>query len=251
MSAFSLQPGDEVRYNHNAYRIKSAVSLTTVRIEECSTGQTAVVPVTALEPPAGSQPHSPTGQGTSNPADIMQISEADWAEAKRRARILGPLAELDVCPLAVAQNAAAELSCSARHIYTLLRAYRASGGTLSALVPAKPSGGKGKGRLSADLEAIIKTTIEEEYLTPQKRTAQRIVDEVRRRCYRANLKPPADKTVRLRLQALRADDTLRAPRGYPKGASEVRSGARRLSAPAVASGRGADRSYPGRSHRGR
>src|SRR2546423_4360660 len=39
MSAFSLQPGDDVRYNQNAYRIKSAVSLTTVRIEDCRTGQ--------------------------------------------------------------------------------------------------------------------------------------------------------------------------------------------------------------------
>jgi len=95
----------------------------------------------------------------------------------------------------------------------LLRVYRVSGGTLSALVPSKHSGGKGKGRLSADLEAIIETTIQEEYLTPQKRTAQRIVDEVRRRCYRANLPPPADNTVRSRLQALRADDTLRRREG--------------------------------------
>ena len=212
MSAFSLQPGDDVRYNQNAYRIKSAVSLTTVRIEDCRTGQITVVPVTALESPAWAQTHSPTGQGTS-PPDIMQISEADWAEAKRRAQILGPLAALDVCPLAVAQNAAAELSCSARHIYTLLRVYRASGGTLSALVPSKHSGGKGKGRLSTDLEAIIETTIEEEYLTPQKRTAQRIVDEVRRRCHQTNLKPPGDNTVRRRLQVLRADDTLRRREG--------------------------------------
>src|SRR5262245_6343482 len=169
MSAFSLQAGDAVRYNQHAYRIQSAVSLTTVRIEDCSTGQTMVVPVTALEPPAWAQTHAPQGTGTPDPPDIMQLAEADWAEAKRRAQILGPLAALDVCPLSVAETAAAELSCSARHIYTLLRVYRASGGTLSALVPAKPSGGKGKGRLSADLETIIEATIQEEYLTPQKR----------------------------------------------------------------------------------
>lgn len=213
MSAFSLQPGAAVRSNQHAYRIQSPVSLTTVRIEDCSTGQTTVVPVTALEPPAWAQTHAPEGQGAPHPPEIMQIAEADWAEAKRRAQILGPLAALDVCPLSVAQTAAAELSCSARHIYTLLRAYRASGGILSALVPAKPSGGKGKGRLSAELETIIETTIQEEYLTPQKRTAQRIVDEVRRRCHRANLQPPGDKTVRRRLQALRADDTLRRREG--------------------------------------
>jgi putative transposase len=84
---------------------------------------------------------------------------------------------------------------------------------LSALVSTKPSGGKGKRRLSADLEAIIETTIKEEYLTSQKRKAQRIVEEVRRRCYRANLQPPAGNTVPSRLQALRADDTLRRREG--------------------------------------
>jgi len=38
MSAFTLQPGDKVQYNRDAYRIQAAVSLTTVRIEDCGTG---------------------------------------------------------------------------------------------------------------------------------------------------------------------------------------------------------------------
>src|SRR2546428_5054427 len=212
MSAFTLQPGDEVQYNRHAYRIQAAVSLTTVRIEDCSTGETRVVPVTALEASAAQTARS-TGDDISHTPDMMQIAEADWAEAKRRAQILAPLATLDICPQSVVQKAAAEIGCSVRHMYTLLRAYRASGGTLSALVSSKHAGGKGKGRLSADLEAIIATTIQEEYLTPQKRTAQRIVDEVRRRASRAILQPPADNTVRHRLQALRADDTLRRREG--------------------------------------
>ncbi len=212
MSAFTLQPGDAVQYNRHAYRIRAAVSLTTVRIEDCGTGQTLVVPVTALE---ASDAHTSTSIGDDilHAPDMMQIAEADWAEAKRRAQILAPLATMHLCPQSVVQQAAAEIGCSVRHLYTLLRAYRASRGTLSALVPSKHSGGKGKGRLSADLEAIIATTIQEEYLTPQKRMAQRIVDEVRRRCHRAKLPPPADNTVRRRLHALRADDTLRRREG--------------------------------------
>jgi putative transposase len=212
MSAFTLQPGDEVRYNRHLYRIIAAVSLTTVRIEDCSTGETTVVPVTALEPP-DTPTRTPTEDDLSHTPDIMQIAEADWTEAKRRAQILAPLATLDTCPRSVAQQAAAAVGCSVRHVYTLLRTYRASGGTLSTLVSTKPSGGKGKGRLSTDLEAIIATTIQEEYLTAQKRKAQRIVDEVRRRCFRTNLKPPADNTVRRRLQALRADETVRRREG--------------------------------------
>ena len=212
MSDFSLQPGDEVQYNQHLYRIKAAVSLTTVRIEDCSTGETSVVPVTALEPP-DAQAGTAAGDNLSHKPEIMLIDEADWAEAKRRAQILGSLAALSTCPRAVALPAAAELGCSVRHLYTLLRAYRAGDGTVSTLVPTKPSGGKGKGRLAADLEAIIDSTIQEAYLTPQKRRAQRVVDEVRRRCHRANLKPPAGNTVRRRLQALRADDTVRRREG--------------------------------------
>ena len=212
MSAFTLQPGDAVQYNRHAYRIRAAVSLTTVRIEDCGTGQTLVVPVTALEA-SEAQTSTSIGDDIFHAPDIMQIAEADWAEAKRRAQILAPVATMHLCPQSVVQQAAAEIGCSVRHLYTLLRAYRASGGTLSALVPSKHSGGKGKGRLSADLEAIIATTIQEEYLTPQKRMAQRIVDEVRRRCHRAKLPPPADNTVRRRLHALRADDTLRRREG--------------------------------------
>ena len=184
-----------------------------MRIEDCRTRETTVVPVTALEPPAWPRTRSPTDDGASQTPDIMQMTAADWAEAKRRAQIIAPLATLDVCPLSVARQAATELGCSARHIYTLRRAYRAAGGTLSALVPPPHSGGKGKGRLPADLEAIIATTIKEEYLTPQKRQAQRIVDEVRRRCYRAQLRPPAANTVRRRLRALRSDDTMRRREG--------------------------------------
>jgi putative transposase len=212
MSACTLQPGDEVQYNRHAYRIQAAVSLTTVRIEACSTGQTRVVPVAALEA-ADAQTAMSTGDDISHTPDIMQTAEADGAEAKRCAQILAPLAPLDICPQSVVQQAAAEIGCSVRHIDTLLRAYRASGGPLSALVSSKHAGGKGKGRLSADLEAIIETTIQEEYLTPQKRMAQRMVEEVRRRCHRAHLPPPADNTVRSRLHALRADDTLRRREG--------------------------------------
>ena len=212
MSTFTLRLGDEVQYNRRPYWITAAISLTTVRIVDCSTGETTVVPVTALAPP-DTHMRPPTADAISPTPDIMQIAEADWAEAKRRAQILACLAPLDTCPRAMAQQAAAEVGCSVRHLYTLLRTYRASGGTLSALVSTTPSGGKGKSRLSAKLEAIIETTIQEEYLTAQKRKAQRIVDEVRRRCYRAHLTPPADNTVRRRLRALRADETVRRREG--------------------------------------
>lgn len=84
MSAWTLQPGDEVPDNRPAYRIQAAVSLTTVRIEACSTGQPRVVPVAALEA-ADAQTAMSTGDDIAHTPDIMQIAEADGAEAERRA----------------------------------------------------------------------------------------------------------------------------------------------------------------------
>src|SRR5262249_22386087 len=170
MAVFTLAPGADVLYNQQRYRIIAAVSLTTVRIACCTTGETTVVPLATLAPPSPQDEVSAADALTAQPPDLMQIPTAAWAEAQRRVQLIGPLAALDVCPGARAQEAAAQLGCSVRHIYTLRKAYRMAAGTLTALVPHKPSGGKGKGRLPADLEALIATTIEEVYLTPQQGT---------------------------------------------------------------------------------
>ncbi len=213
MAVFTLDPGADVLYNQQRYRIIAAVSLTTVRIACCTTGETTVVPVAALAPPIPLDSVAAADALRSQPPDLMQIPTDVWAEAQRRVQIIGPLAALDVCPRSSAQAAAAQLGCSVRHIYTLRKAYRMANGALTALMPHKPSGGKGKGRLPGDLEALIRTTIEEVYLTPQKCTMQRVVDEVRRRCAQAHLRPPSGNAIRRRIQTLSPEDTMRRREG--------------------------------------
>src|SRR5713101_1076028 len=213
MAVFTLGPGADVLYNQQRYRIIAAVSLTTVRIACCTTGETTVVPVAALGPPIPLDTMSAADALPSQSPDLMQIPTKAWAEAQRRVQIIGPLAAMDVCPRSCAQEAAAQLGGSIRHIYTLRKVYRMADGTLTALVPHKPSGGKGKGRLPADLEALISTTIEEVYLTPQQGTRQRVVDEVRRRCAHAPLRPPSGNAIRRRMQMLPPEDTMRRREG--------------------------------------
>src|SRR6266849_3281856 len=128
MAVFTLDPGADVLYNQQRYRIIAAVSLTTVRIACCATGEITIVPVVALAPPIPLESVSTADALRSQPPDLMQIPTDVWAEAQRRGQMIGPLAALDVCPRASAQAAAAQLGCSVRHIYTLRKAYRMANG---------------------------------------------------------------------------------------------------------------------------
>jgi putative transposase len=73
------------------------------------------------------------------------------------------------------------------------------GQLLSSLLPYKPSGGRGKSRLNAGVEEIVKATISEHFLTRQQRTVRSTSLEVARRCREAQLRAPNANTVRVRI----------------------------------------------------
>jgi putative transposase len=73
---------------------------------------------------------------------------------------------------------------------------------LSSLLPYKPSGGRGKSRLDAGVEEIVKQTISEHFLTRQQRTVRSTSLEVARRCREAQLRAPNANTVRVRIAAI-------------------------------------------------
>lgn len=149
-------------------------------------------------------------------ADLSLIPEAAWREARRRADVLRPLAERRHCPRSAAQAAARELGLSERQVYTLVRRCRDAGGHLTALVPTCSGGGRGKPRLPAASEALIWRAIEDFYLTPQKRTAAAVVQEVRARCRQAQVREPSPRTIRRRLRALSPADLRRRGEAHPK-----------------------------------
>src|ERR1035441_1889614 len=81
-------------------------------------------------------------------------------------------------------------------------------GLLSSLLPYKPSGGRGKSRLDAEVEEIVKQTISEHFLTRQQRTVRSTSLEVARRCREAQLRVPKANTVRVRIAAIPARERL-------------------------------------------
>jgi len=154
--------------------------------------------------------------------DLATVSALQWAEAKRREAHIRPLAELGICTTARAEAAARELGLSSRRVYALIRRYRASGGLLTALLPGKSKGGQGKSRLSEEIEKIIGETIDAIYLNRQKAPVSRVVEEVRRRCLHAKLKPPSGHAIRRRIRTLSAEETIRRREGAKAARAKTR-----------------------------
>lgn len=134
--------------------------------------------------------------------DVSLVSEAAWCEARRRAKVLRPLAERAHRPRHLVRAAAATLGLSERQTYTLLRRCREAGGDLTALLPGKSSGGRDKPRIAPASEGTLERLIREFYLTPQKPTAARLVREVRGCCGAAQVPVPSANTIRRRIKAL-------------------------------------------------
>lgn len=133
--------------------------------------------------------------------ELADVSDEDWREANRRFQIIRPL-------LAASHRTREGVAEQGRmtnvHVTTVYRwidAYERSG-RVSALLPTRRPGGRGKSRLPSEVEAIVKATVEDFYLNSQKRSSQKTCEEVIRRCRNAGVTPPHMNTVRNRIAQL-------------------------------------------------
>lgn len=85
-------------------------------------------------------------------------------------------------------------------------------GRLTSLMP-KIRRDKGSRKLSDEIEAIIRGSIEEIYLTSQRKPVSRVCDDVRRRCLTAGLEPPHANTIRNRIAQLAEPQRVERRRG--------------------------------------
>jgi putative transposase len=87
------------------------------------------------------------------------------------------------------------------------------GGRHSPLVPAKRGIRRGHALLDPEVETILTATLDELYLSGQKRAVQHTYNAVARRCHNAGIKRPHPNTVRNRIKALSDKETLRRREG--------------------------------------
>jgi hypothetical protein len=101
---------------------------------------------------------------------VLTAPAQAWDVAVRQAGVIGRLAEKGTVGLEAADKAADELGVSRRQVYVLVGRWRAGEGVVSDLLPGRSSGGRGGGRLPAEVEAIVREVLRSRYLTRQRRT---------------------------------------------------------------------------------
>jgi putative transposase len=133
--------------------------------------------------------------------ELILISDEDWQEAQRRFTHIRPLLNVQRRTRKMVNEVARALNLHPATVYRLINAYERMG-RISALIPPKRDGGRGRTRLKPEVEKIISDAIQGFYLKKQQRGMEQTCKEVARLCRNAGLEPPHDNTVRNRITAL-------------------------------------------------
>ena len=124
----------------------------------------------------------------------------NWLDAKRIARELERVLEASGSRGEAIGRAAAELRLSTRQIFAgLLARYRDERTVSSVLARSKT---ERKKRLAGDVETIVASTLQEQWLIPEAPPLAPVVAEIQARCEEAGLRPPSYFAVRARAAAL-------------------------------------------------
>jgi len=130
--------------------------------------------------------------------DVTEIPEEEWAKAQRKYGAIEPLLNLPGRKRSDVEKRAKELNVHANTLYDWIRTYERTGRITAFLTTTRRD--KGSSRLSSEIEAVIQSVIEKEYLTTQKKSVEAVWIELKTRCRNAGLKVPAISTLRRRIE---------------------------------------------------
>ncbi|WP_085811217.1 DNA-binding domain-containing protein [Sphingomonas sp. TZW2008] len=151
-------------------------------------------------------------------ADLKTASDADWAEAHRREKIIRPLAALARIPGNAAAEALGQLGLGRARFHELLQLYRASP-VAASLLPRPRGRERGERRLSSAAEQLIARGIADCYLTLEKPSVQALRRWLRHEEQKIGLKVPSTKAIQARLSRL-PPQTVTARRQGSKAAAD-------------------------------
>jgi putative transposase len=211
-----LKPGALVAVGDQHYRLHQILDLETVLAHDSQSGDVTRLRISELTPvclQADTQ-----SQSASEAVDLARIADEAWQIAHARFEAIRPLLATGRCTRAHATACARLAGVTTATVYRWLQRYQRRG-CVTALLPSAPPGGRGRSRLSTDVEAVVQATIEDVYLSTQKPSVQQVCVEVHRRCRNAGLTPPHANTVRARIRALPAHEQVRRREGA-KAAAE-------------------------------
>ncbi|MER9586638.1 hypothetical protein [Mesorhizobium sp. M0276] len=144
--------------------------------------------------------------------DLSTITEAAWAEARRRFPIIRRLAEMTGRTRADVRKAALELGLGPTHVYALLKRY-ALDPRLTTMLPQGRGPKRGSSRLTPEVDDVIDDVLGSFYLTRQQPRVRDVVDEVHIRCRRLGLVLPGRKAISNRIEMRPLKDVVTGRRG--------------------------------------
>lgn len=153
--------------------------------------------------------------------DKLDVTDAEWEEARRREPVVRRLASLDRLSLPALREACAQLHLGRTRVRELVAAYRAAPVTSALVRPQRgqPSGTK---RLPAPIEAVIEAAIRDVWRTRQKPSVSALVRHIAHDCRAQSLRPPSWDAIKARLDRLDARAVMTDREGYRKAAARFR-----------------------------
>jgi putative transposase len=194
----TIVPNSKVEVGEKTYRITHILDFEAVLAENLETGRAERLFIKDISPFVNKNKKDLL---ETKDREIGVITDDDWREAQRRFSIIRPLLNTGIRTKESVAVTAKENNVHYTTIYRWIRTYE-NEGRISSLVPTKSSGGKGGSRLKAEVEEILKITIEDFYLSKQQRSMQQTCTEVERRCRNAGIESPHPNTIRNRITAL-------------------------------------------------
>ena len=186
-----IEPGKRVTYEGRPYRIVRLLSLQLAELISEDDHEVINANITELT--------SPISETVKRP-DLTLIDDKAWETARTRFNIIKPLLKMPTRTRQLVTEHGKKHSVSTNTLYGWIKAYESSG-VLSALLP-KTRRDKGTTKLSAEVEEIIQESMATDFLTLQKKSVQKLCDEVMKRCAQAGLEAPHDNTIRKRVKSL-------------------------------------------------
>ncbi|AWI79471.1 transposase [Parazoarcus communis] len=148
--------------------------------------------------------------------DLAEIADDDWRIAQQRFAAISPLVGKTLWGRDEVERQAKACNIDPSTLYRWLKRYNAYG-SVTALIPKKRGWLEGKSRIPPHAEQVIEETIRDYYLTVQRPTAKKTIQEVQRRCAERGIQAPNHMTIRSRITKLSEKERLRG-RGFKEKA---------------------------------
>jgi putative transposase len=204
MDRLNLKIGEKVIFNTQEAIIIKIVNLNEVSIQELKNNIIRTVKIAELSPYKKDFSIYPKN-------DISLLSDKDWTEAQRRYSIIEPILENRNNSLLVKEIA----EKNKVHFTTIYRWIRIFDNTktIASLIGRKKTGGKSKSRLTQEVDQIINEAITSIYLSSSKKSINKTIREVEKKCKQKKLSTPHPNTVRNRIKRISEEQVIKSRYG--------------------------------------